>query len=326
MIKTEVKSKKALSNQVFLIMTGFVCNNNCLICSVKPKGLHYKPRKTEEIIADMERGRKLQYEEVEFTGGEPTIRPDILYLIKTAKDLGYKKITISTNGAMLSYDNFCQKIIENGLNSVTFTLNAHNSQLGDAVCRTPGAFDQTVQGIKNVLEYPSIEVSVNTVVFQLNYKYLRQIGEFIRDLGIKFWHILDLIPDGYAKKFYKILAVNPSNLSNSFSNLNKVIEKFSLVIFFDFPLCLFSPQILKNSKVNFITAQSKMETIKQTGYKPKRFEKSADDFYEDIHKRRIKICQNCKFNKSCGGIWKDELDLYGKKEIEYLAKKYECLM
>jgi len=180
------------------------------------------------------KGKKKGYNKVEFTGGEPTIRADILYLIKTAKDLGYENIMVSTNGTMLSYKSFCQKIIRNGLNSVAFTLNAHNSQLGDAVCRTPEAFNQTVQGIKNVLEYPCVEVSVNTVVFQLNYKYLQQIGVFIYDLGVRCWHILDLIPDGYAKKFYKILAVNPPDLSNSFSNLDKVIKKFNLVIFFDF--------------------------------------------------------------------------------------------
>jgi len=307
-------------------MTGFSCNSNCIICSTKPKAEFYPDRSTEEIIKDLAKGKKKGYSKVEFTGGEPTIRPDILYLIKTAKDLGYENITVSTNGAMLSYRDFCRKIIKNGLNSVAFTLNAHNSQLGDAICRTPEAFNRTVQGIKNVLEYPSVEVSVNTVVFQLNYKYLQQIGEFIHDLGVRCWHILDLIPDGYAEKFYKILAVNPSNLSNRFSNLDEVIKKFNLVIFFDFPLCLFPLQIFKNPRVNFITAESKMETIKQTGYNPKRFKKSTDNSYNDIHKQRIEICKKCKFYKSCGGIWKDIINIYGENGIKDLAKKHKCLM
>jgi len=314
--------KKNISKSIWLIMTGFSCNSNCVICSTKPKAEFYPDRSTEEIIEDLKKGKKKGYNKVEFTGGEPTIRPDILYLIKTAKDLGYGNITVSTNGAMLSYKSFCQKIIKNGLNSVAFTLSAHNSRLGDAICRTPEAFNRTVQGIKNVLEYPSVEVSVNTVVFQLNYKYLQQIGVFIYDLGVRCWHILDLIPDGYAKKFYKILAVSPSNLSNSFNNLDEVIKKFNLVIFFDFPLCLFPSQIFKNPKVNFITAQSKMETIKQTGYKPKRFRKSIDNSYNDIHKQRIEICKKCKFYKSCGGIWKDIIDIYGENDIKDLAKKH----
>ena len=306
-------------------MTGFSCNSNCIMCSTRPKAEFHSDRKTQEIIEDLIKGIKEGYSKVEFTGGEPTIRPDILSLIKSAKDLGYKKIALGTNARMLSYESFCQKIIKNGVNKVTLTLNAHNKKLGDAICRTPGAFEQTVQGVKNILRHTEVDVSANTVASRLNHKYFQQIGEFIYNLGIRYWHLLDLIPDGCAKEFYKILAVKPSILSKDINNLSKVIEKFNLVMFFDFPLCFFSPGMLKNPKINFIIARSRMETIKQTGYKPERFEKSADNLYEDIHKQRIEVCKNCKFNESCGGVWKETLDLYGKKEIEYLAIKYKCL-
>jgi len=306
-------------------MTGFSCNSNCIMCSTRPKAEFYSDRKTQEIIEDLTKGIKEGYSRVEFTGGEPTIRPDILHLIKSAKDLGYKEVGISTNARMLSYKSFCQKIVENGVNRVTFTLNAHNGKLGNAICRTTGAFNQTIKGVKNILEYPEVAVSANTVASKLNYKYFKQIGRLIHGLGIRYWHILDLIPDGYAKKFYKILSVKPSDLSKGFNVFGKLSKEFDLIVFFDFPLCLFPKRILENPKISFITAQGRMEEIKQTGYKPKRFEKSADDLYKDIHKQRIKVCENCKFNKSCGGIWKETLDLYGKEEIKLLAKKHDCL-
>ena len=115
-----------------------------------------------------------------------------------------------------------------------------------------------------------------------------------------------------------------TDLSFSLNALEDVIKDFYSVSFFDFPLCLFSSGLRENSRINFITAKGRIEIEKQTGYKPKRFEKSTNDFYKDIHKQRIKICQNCKFLKSCGGIWKNYLDLYGDKEIEYLVKKHNC--
>ena len=306
-------------------MTGFSCNSNCIMCSTRPKAEFHSDRKTQEIIEDLTKGIKEGYSKVEFTGGEPTIRPDILHLIKSAKGLGYKEVGISTNARMLSYKDFCQKIVENGVNRITFTLNAHNSKLGDAICRTKGAFDQIIEGVKNILEYPEVAVSANTVASKLNYKHFEQIGELIHGLGIKYWHILDLIPDGYAKKFYKILAVKPSDLSRGFSVFDELSEKFDLIVFFDFSLCLFSKRILENPKISFITAQGRMEEIKQTGYNPERFSKSEDSSYKDVHKRRIRICNNCGFNKICGGIWKETLDLYGKEEIELLARKHNCL-
>lgn len=320
-------SEKAFkkSEKIWLIMTGFSCNNNCVMCSTKPKAKNHPDRSTEEIIKDLIEGKKKNYTRVEFTGGEPTIRTDILGLLKRAKDLGYKEIALSTNARMLGYDNFCQNAVKNGLNRVTFTLNAHNSKLGQAISRTPAAFEQTVQGIKNILRYPEMDVSANTVPIQVNYRYLHQIGRFIHNLGVEAWNILDLIPDGYGRDFYKLLSIKMTDLSFSLDSLMDVIKDFHLITFFDFPLCLFSPELRDNSHTNFITAKGRMEIEKQIGYKPKRFEKSTDNFCKDIHKKRIRICRSCRFSKPCGGVWKNYLNLYGDGEIEYLAKKHNCL-
>lgn len=322
------RTSKTISKSapIWLVMTGFSCNNNCVMCSTRPKAKNYPDRSTEEIIKDLREGKKRDYLRVEFTGGEPAIRPDILDLIKIAKGLGFKEVALSTNARMFSYKGFCLKTIENGLTRLTFTLNAHQTRLGDAICRTPGAFDQTLQGVRNVLEFPQITISANTVLFQLNYQYLGQIGEFIHNLGIPTWNILDLIPDGYAKDFYQRLAVKMTDLSSKLNSLKDIIKNFRVVSFFDFPLCLFAPDLRENPSTHFITAKGRIEIEKQVGYQPKRFEKSANNFYEDIHKKRAKICQNCKFSQFCGGVWKDYLNLYGVKEIEYLTKKHRCLI
>jgi len=327
-----MEEKKQLdipSGQIFLAMLGFSCNNNCIMCTTKPKEENYKDRTTEEIIKDLEMGVKQNFKKVEFTGGEPTIRKDILELIKYAKNLGYQDIAISTNGRMLSYDDFAKKIIEHGVRRVNFSLYGHNAQLHDAVTRTPKTFEQTIRGIKNVFKYetsvPDLRVVVNTVVSSLNYKHLIEISKFTSSLGVKLFNILDLIPDGFAKDSYKTLAVKMNDLSRSLNNLERILNKFYLVTFFDFPLCLFSANLRENSYTTFVTAQERITTAKQVGYKPRRFKKEEGDVCLDIHKERIKLCENCKFYKECGGVWKDYLDLYGEKEIITLAKEHQCL-
>ncbi len=267
---------------------------------------------------------------MDITGGEPTIRADILELIKLAKDLGYKEVEIGTNARMFSYDDFCQKVVENGLDGITLTINADISSIGDAICRTPGAFNQAIQGVKNILKYPQVSISASTVVIRLNYNRLPQIGKLIHSLGIKRWYIADLIPDGNAREFYGLLSVNILELANNLNNLRKIVEKFDLVVFFDFPLCLFSSKMINNPRISFINAQRRTEEFKQVGYKPKRFDKSADEFYGDIHKQRVEVCHQCKFCKNCGGIWLDYLELYGRergeKELFNLAQKNRCLI
>ena len=314
------------SNQVFLTMLGFSCNNNCIMCTTKPKERDYKDRDTKEILDDLKKGINQGFRKVEFTGGEPTIRRDILDLIKYAKDLGYKDIALSTNGRMLSYNNFTEELIKSGVRRVNFSLYGHNAKLHDAITRTPQSFKQTIQGIKNVQKFSEVTIIVNTVISRLNYQYLTEIGNFLLSLRINFFNILDLIPDGYAKDFYKTLVVKMNDLSVALNGLGDILDKFNLITFFDFPLCLFKPEIRDNPHATFITAEGRKSTAKQVGYKPRRFEKEKGDIYTDVHKKRIAICTRCKFYKECGGVWKDHLDLYSDKEIIVLAQRNQCLV
>ncbi len=317
-------SHKNNSNQGLLIMTGFSCNNNCIMCTTKPKEKDYKDRDTKEILGDLEKGIRQGFREVEFTGGDPTIRTDILDLIKYAKDLGYKEIAISTNGRMLSYNQFAEKLIKQGLNRINFSLYGHNAKVHDAVTRTPKSFGQTVQGIKNVQKFSEVTIVINTVVSQLNYQYLAEIANFLFSLKINSFNVLDLIPDGYGKDFYKTLAVKMNTLSSALNNLETTLDKFNMVTFFDFPLCLFKAKVRNNLHTIFITAEGRSGITKQIGYKPERIEKRKQ-IYGDIYKKRIEICKNCKFYKKCGGVWKDYLNLYGQEEIINLAKEHQCL-
>ena len=73
------------------IKTGFHCNNNCLFC-VQAHKKKFGNRTTEEIKKDLTAAKESGCEEVVFTGGEVTIRDDLLELISFAKtnDTGNK--------------------------------------------------------------------------------------------------------------------------------------------------------------------------------------------------------------------------------------------
>lgn len=316
-----MKIKKILSERVFLVMTGFACNNNCLMCSVRPKGFFYKPRSTEELLKDIREGKKQNYQRIEFTGGEPTLRKDLLTLIMKAKQLGYEEIAISTNARTLSNLSFIKLLKKNGLNRITSTLYGYNSKTHELVTRTPGSFQQTVQGIKNALNL-NIITTVNTVVFSLTVKNLKKIGQFLISLGIKYWTLLDLIPDGYALDNYNKFAVSPTYLKNVFKDIIPILNKFELVNFMDFPYCLFPSELLAQSNCNFIAAKGRTEIINQVGYKPKRF-KEKNNIYFDIHKIRSNKCKKCVYNDECGGIWIPYIDLYGKSFIKPFSKRIQ---
>ena len=91
-----------------VIITGYQCNNRCRFClDSEKRGL---PQKTTlEIKKEMLWAKSQKSSYLEIIGGEATIRPDIINLIQFAKNLGFKTITMSTNGRMFSYLEFTEK-------------------------------------------------------------------------------------------------------------------------------------------------------------------------------------------------------------------------
>ena len=302
-------------NKLWLIMTGFSCNSNCLLCSLRPQAKFNKDKDTEEITEMIRTGQKSGYKRIEFTGGEPTIRPDIFELIAAAKKSGFEEIAISTNGRMLGYERFLNKAVDAGLNRITVTLYGSKPEIHNAVSRTPDSFDQTVSGIKNILTKEKIALSVNTVVCRLNCRDLLETGRFISELGVKVWGVLDLIPFGNAEQFYDILSVDIETLSLSMRRLREIADDFDQIEFFDFPVCVLGKELTQNQRVTVFDAQGRMDEFKQVGYNPRRFE-NKDDFCEDVHKSRIAVCKNCAMNRRCAGIWKPYPGIFGKASVE----------
>ena len=81
------------------VSIGAVCNNNCIFCMEEDREARevnngaMTPERVRWILEE-HRGA----EEVCFTSGEPTTRPELPDFVKWAKALGYRRISIMTNG------------------------------------------------------------------------------------------------------------------------------------------------------------------------------------------------------------------------------------
>ena len=97
--------------KTLVVTTGFSCNNKCLMCSVDEKQCAFPNRTYNDIESDLKIGRLDGFTEVELTGGEPTIRKDILENIQ--KDLYDRALErrIQKTKSVDSYDEF-KKIME----------------------------------------------------------------------------------------------------------------------------------------------------------------------------------------------------------------------
>ena len=96
------------------------CNFSCIYCNPH-KLREQKPElTTDQAISILESAYIAGIRKIHWTGGEPTIRLDLLKLIKKAKELGFTEQIITTNGWNLH--KILDEAIENGLTRVNISL------------------------------------------------------------------------------------------------------------------------------------------------------------------------------------------------------------
>ena len=168
------------------------CNQKCLHCYAAGQPMGETPElSTEQWKTALELLRRANIPQVTFTGGEPTLRSDLVELVRAAE---WFVTRLNTNGRLLTPE-LCAGLYDASLDSVQVTLysaegNIHNQLVG------VNGFIDTVQGIRHAVEAGLI-VSVNTPLCSLNTHYADTL-RFAHSLGVRYATCSGLIPSGSA--------------------------------------------------------------------------------------------------------------------------------
>ncbi|HPD08638.1 MAG TPA: radical SAM protein, partial [Methanomassiliicoccales archaeon] len=99
------------------------CNMKCPICfaNANQAGYVYEPS-FEEVVKMMQvlrDSKPVPCPAIQFAGGEPTIYPQFVDVVRKAKELGFAQIQVATNGIMFANDfEFLKASVEAGLNTI----------------------------------------------------------------------------------------------------------------------------------------------------------------------------------------------------------------
>ncbi len=169
------------------------CNQKCLHCYAAGQPLSDTAELTtaqwKEILQKL---RESRIPQVTFTGGEPTLRADLVELVDAAQ---WFVTRLNTNGRLLTPE-LCQRLCDASLDSVQVTLYSHDREIHNTLVGAAG-FDETVAGIRNAVR-AGLSVSVNTPLCSLNEDYAAAV-RFIHDLGVRYVTCSGLIPSGSAE-------------------------------------------------------------------------------------------------------------------------------
>lgn len=173
------------------------CNNNCPHCyNARPR--HYPELDTAQWITILDKLWEIGVPHIVFTGGEPTLRPDLPDLIRHAERNG--QITgINTNGRQFKDPALVQRLVDAGLDHVQITLESHDAEIHDRMVHARGAWQETVAGIRNLLS-AKLFVMTNTTLLTHNHDTLTATLDFIAGLGVPTVGLNALIYSGRGSK------------------------------------------------------------------------------------------------------------------------------
>lgn len=288
------------------IKVGFKCNNKCRFCVQGNKRNSLVDKTTQEVKKILREARR-DCDGVVFTGGEPTIRKDILELVKYASSLKFKVIQIQTNGRMFYYGRFCDEIIKAGATEFSPAVHGHTAELHDYLTSSAGSFNQTALGIKN-LKARNQTVITNTVVTKSNYRHLPEIAEFLVSLGVDqfqfaFVHALGRAEENFASIVPR-MALIETYLKKGLdigikAGLNVMTEAVPYCFMGGFEEHI-AEKVIPQTKI--YDAQSIIEDYTKTRQKE--------------GKLKGPLCPACGYNRICEGPWREYPEKFGWTEFQ----------
>jgi radical SAM protein with 4Fe4S-binding SPASM domain len=170
------------------------CNLRCVHC-YENAGLRGQDElTTQEVLRGIDILADAGVLILAFSGGEPTIRPDILQLIKRSSDRGMYP-AMATNAIVFASRRKVKEFKEAGLQFVQISLDGLNPETHDKFRGVPGAFKKTVQGIKNCVA-EGLFVEIATTATRFNYKEIPAMIEFAEKLGVNWFMLYNFVPTG----------------------------------------------------------------------------------------------------------------------------------
>lgn len=337
------------------IRLGFRCNARCGFCYYQdlldnPK--EQEPRKStlEDMLVSL---RRLGALEVEFTGGEPTIRPDLLELVVRARQLGFSNVSLVTNGLRASSARYVNQLAEAGVNDVLLSVHGHSAAVHDEHTAIPGSYGRILQAAKN-FHAAGIRVRISSTITGRNFRYATEILNQSLSLHAQCIHLAVFSPASQAIGSQHRFFVSYSDASEAIKRaIDSCEESLPPLSVKYIPFCFmqgyekyvmnfyqqsYDPDDWNYYLSNRIRRAPKgirglvFDTVSLMGmlwsrewHVPMRHGLEGLKVHgftrlvELLRKKRIPACKRCRYDRVCDHVWKDYVSSFGVGEISPVA-------
>lgn len=345
---SQVKETRIVTRR-FVLQAGFLCNARCRFCYYREsleKGT-VSDFTTEEVKKKLREGRRLGKDQVDISGGEPTIRKDIFEIIRYAKETGYRKICLITNGIKMHDESFCNKLIEAGMNDILFSIHSPIEEEHDYLTQVKGSWRKLMAGLDHISK-SNIEYRINTTVTNANYKNIDSLFKLLRPYKPHAINLLIFNPseETVEKENDEVRIVDYNKVAEEVSKaISKYGKDFETINVRWLPFCL----LIGHEELIRTRWQKMYEDQEWDPYLNIKYNRGLiacilsffagcllypfrapmygkRDFYTflnecittfrvELYHKKLKECKKCSLRKICDGLPRDYVKRYNKTKL-----------
>ena len=169
------------------VQVNTTCNFGCFFCHMEGTGIQANEMSTDQILRIIETAHKLGINKVKFTGGEPTLRRDIVEIVRRTRSIITGDISMTTNGTRLKQLAF--DLRNAGLDRINVSMHSIDRE-GFRFITGVDAIEKVLEGIESARNAGFENIKVNFVA--LNGVNIDQIPRMI-ELSAKEKFLLQII-------------------------------------------------------------------------------------------------------------------------------------
>lgn len=155
------------------IVLTYRCNNDCAFCVSFKLEQELSFRRIHDWVERCVRPG----DEVLLTGGEPTVHPDILEIIRLISARGARPV-VQTNARAFASMEFCEKSLAAGLSAVAASIYGIRPETHNRLTRSR-SYSQTLCGIQNLVKSEGVTLEVRHLLVRDTLNELDLVPEFV---------------------------------------------------------------------------------------------------------------------------------------------------
>ncbi len=284
----------------------------CDFCAQGGKRARAGGKSLGQIKADLARAKKEGVTGAVFTGGEPTLHPDLPAAVRAARAMGYESVQVQTNGRRFAYYEYCLELKKAGVTEMGPSLHGSTPEIHEALTRAPGSFKEVVSGILNCKKL-GMYVLTNSVITSVNYKDLPELARLLMRLKVDQFQFAFVHLVGSAWKNRKTLAPKKTAVMPYLKRALDAGRESGVACYTEaIPFCL-----MKGYEACVAERVIPEGPVSDADF----YIESYGDYRRDEGKAKRPECRPCRWFSLCEGPWREYPGLYGWDEFKPVKGK-----